>query len=126
MASPEGTAWQSQGLSPEMPYFSARVMLINLEKWRRLGIDGEVIDLARNHRRPYDDQCAQNAIIKGGWTPISPNEIYKHPICMAGITSGSITVRKSSSQHARIHPSSTIPLAKSHGSPMNTRFTEVL
>ncbi len=48
-------------------YFNAGVMLIDLAKWRRLGLGDKILDVFREHGRRlrFHDQCALNIALHG-------------------------------------------------------------
>lgn len=55
------------------PYFNSGVMLIDLKKWRELGISARCLELAKRHpgEAKIADQSLLNAVLKGEWEPLS-------------------------------------------------------
>ncbi len=60
------------GLPADAPYFNAGVLLIDLRRWRQLGIGGRSLAFAREHpeRLTWSDQCALNVMLHGDWTAL--------------------------------------------------------
>ena len=60
------------GLPGDAPYFNAGVLLIDLQRWRRLKIGERSLALAREHpdRLTWADQCALNLVLHGDWTAL--------------------------------------------------------
>ena len=60
------------GLKLGAKYFNSGVMLINLNKWRQVGMKNLVINFV--HKNPelikFVDQCGLNAIVNGDWLEI--------------------------------------------------------
>ena len=68
------------GLAPNTPYFNSGVMVINLDKWRRLEVARlafEYIDTNRDIMR-LNDQEALNSILHDNWLEIDP-KWNQHP-----------------------------------------------
>jgi lipopolysaccharide biosynthesis glycosyltransferase len=57
------------GLPTDAPYFNAGVLLIDLRRWRRLGIGERALLFAREHgeRLAWSDQCALNLVLYDDW-----------------------------------------------------------
>jgi lipopolysaccharide biosynthesis glycosyltransferase len=57
------------GLAPATPYFSAAVMLVNVEKWRKDDIPSAALRFIEKHGKElnYYDQDALNAVLSGKW-----------------------------------------------------------
>jgi lipopolysaccharide biosynthesis glycosyltransferase len=66
--------WNEIGIDPTTPYFSAGVMLVNLEEWRRTDIPGRVTHFLRTYRERvlYCDQEGLNAVLAGNYVPLGP------------------------------------------------------
>ncbi len=60
------------GLPVEAAYFNAGVLVIDLERWRRLKIGERALALAREHpeRLTWADQCALNLVLHDDWTAL--------------------------------------------------------
>jgi lipopolysaccharide biosynthesis glycosyltransferase len=71
-AAPYGLAWSEFGLSPEMPYFNAGVMLIPLDRWRSEDVCRRAVELVSRHRLTHADQCALNIVAAGDFLPLPP------------------------------------------------------
>ena len=61
-------------LMPEQGYFNSGVMLLNLDRWRAMGLGQKVLDYIKTHpeRIQFADQCGFNAILKGDWKKLAP------------------------------------------------------
>ena len=57
------------GLSGEMPYFNAGIMLVNVARWRRERVAARALDCLRTNARHvrYWDQYALNVLCAGQW-----------------------------------------------------------
>lgn len=67
--------WLSElGFPPDAPYFNSGVLLVDLRRWRELGIGQRSLDFAFQHidqcRRR--DQDALNVIAQGDWLSLDP------------------------------------------------------
>jgi lipopolysaccharide biosynthesis glycosyltransferase len=65
--------WHSRlGLPAGAPYFNNGVMLIDLDRWRKLNIGRRSLDFAREHpdRVQWWDQCALNLNLYDDWIPL--------------------------------------------------------
>jgi lipopolysaccharide biosynthesis glycosyltransferase len=62
------------GLPKGFKYFNAGVMMINLEKWRSLDIEGRLLDYIKNNsdKLTYNEQDALNAVLYSEYYLISP------------------------------------------------------
>lgn len=60
------------GLPSDAPYFNAGVLLIDLRRWRQLGIGERSLAFAREHpeRLTWSDQCALNLMLHGDWVAL--------------------------------------------------------
>ena len=67
-------------MSKEANYFSAGVMLINLDQWRKERLKESVIAMVK--RKPeamvFSDQCGINSIVNGRWTEVDPKFNLMH------------------------------------------------
>ncbi|MEO8099434.1 MAG: glycosyltransferase family 8 protein [Acidobacteriota bacterium] len=61
--------YQELGIPPGHPYFNAGVMLVNVEKWRRTGVPGRVMEFIHQHAAElnYCDQDGLNAVLWDDW-----------------------------------------------------------
>lgn len=61
-------------LSPAQGYFNSGIMLLNLDRWRAIGLGEQVLSYIKNFpdRIQYADQCGLNAILKGNWKRLGP------------------------------------------------------
>lgn len=59
-------------MNPQSVYFNSGMMLINLAKWKRDGIQKRVIDFIENNQDVilFPDQCGLNAVIDGHWKKV--------------------------------------------------------
>ncbi|TLU82831.1 MAG: glycosyltransferase family 8 protein [Chlorobium sp.] len=59
-------------MDPRAVYFNSGMMLINLAKWKRDGIQKKVIDFIENNQEAiwFPDQCGLNAVINGRWKKV--------------------------------------------------------
>lgn len=59
-------------MNPQSVYFNSGMMLINLSKWKRDGIQKKVIDFIENNQDViyFPDQCGLNAVINGQWKKV--------------------------------------------------------
>ena len=72
-AGPSGILeWKDLGLSPDMPYFNAGVLLVPLPRWRERAVGARALDLLREHVFLLGDQCALNAVVAGDWVQVEP------------------------------------------------------
>ena len=62
------------GVDPEMPYFNAGVMLIDLEAWRARHVAERALEYLRTHWRHVTlwDQEGLNVALRGAWRPLDP------------------------------------------------------
>jgi lipopolysaccharide biosynthesis glycosyltransferase len=60
------------GLHPDAPYFNSGVLLVDLDRWREARAGLDALDFARSHgdRMTFTEQCAQNWVLRGRWTPL--------------------------------------------------------
>jgi lipopolysaccharide biosynthesis glycosyltransferase len=60
------------GLRGDAPYFNAGVLVLDLERWRRQGIAGQVFDYLHDYRDDVNevDQDGLNAVLAGQWKPL--------------------------------------------------------
>lgn len=75
VSSPRGVAgWNRLGLHPWCKYFNGGVMIMDLERWRALGISERALDYVRDpcNRVDFLHQDALNAILHGGWLSLPP------------------------------------------------------
>jgi lipopolysaccharide biosynthesis glycosyltransferase len=68
----EGFPWQELGIAPDVPYFNAGVMVIDMDRWRTQRIGERALELLSRHRFPFGDQCALNAALSGQSAQIAP------------------------------------------------------
>ncbi len=70
------------GLPPDAPYFNAGVLLIDLERWRRLKIGERAAEFARDHwdRMQWGDQCALNFVLQDDWKVLDSQIPEPHPM----------------------------------------------
>lgn len=61
-------------LLPEHGYFNSGVMVLNLDRWREMGLGKQVLSYIKNfpEKIQYADQCGLNAILKGNWKRLAP------------------------------------------------------
>lgn len=64
--------WQEQGLQPDLPYFNAGVLLMNLEKWREHNLTEAVLENIRKYEGSYEfaDQDGLNAVLQTDWVEL--------------------------------------------------------
>jgi lipopolysaccharide biosynthesis glycosyltransferase len=62
------------GLAPDLPYFNAGVLLLDLDAWRALRLGERVLCYLDEHRDRirFHDQEAMNAVLRGGWEALDP------------------------------------------------------
>jgi lipopolysaccharide biosynthesis glycosyltransferase len=60
------------GFDPELPYFNAGVLLVDLDEWRRAEIGRRAIEHIRRLTPVLMDQDALNAVLVGRWIEIDP------------------------------------------------------
>lgn len=63
---------RSVGLSPDDKYFNSGLLLIDLKRWRDLGIGDRAMSFIRAHqgRVTHHDQGVLNGILKNSWTKL--------------------------------------------------------
>jgi len=66
--------WRSLGLDGRLPYFNAGVLVIDLARWRALGLEQRLRDHVRDHREllRWHDQDALNACAAGDIEELAP------------------------------------------------------
>jgi lipopolysaccharide biosynthesis glycosyltransferase len=69
---PNGPPYTQLGVGPNTPYFNSGVMLIDRDKWASDDVTAQSLELLRQHRLPYADQCALNTVLCNSWTAIHP------------------------------------------------------
>lgn len=59
-------------MDPRSTYFNSGMMLVNLAKWKKDGIQRKVIDFIENNQDAilFPDQCGLNAVIDGRWRKV--------------------------------------------------------
>ena len=62
------------GLAPDLGYFNAGVMLLDLERWRAEGLGGRLLDYLEGHADSirWWDQDALNAVLAARWGELDP------------------------------------------------------
>lgn len=67
-------AYAELGLDPATPYCNAGVLVADLDRWRRQGLEKRFLDFARRHPEAvrWWDQDVLNATLAGAWTPLDP------------------------------------------------------
>jgi len=65
---------ESLGVNPEMPYFNAGVMLIDLDAWRAGRVAERAVEYLRTHWRHVTlwDQEGLNVALRDAWRPLDP------------------------------------------------------
>lgn len=68
------TDFQRLDLNPEEGYFNSGIMLLNLDRWRELGLGEKVLAFIKKfpNKVHYADQCGLNAVLKGDWKRLEP------------------------------------------------------
>jgi lipopolysaccharide biosynthesis glycosyltransferase len=63
---------QQLDLYADAPYFNSGVMVIDLARWRQMGITSRCLDLARRHpaQSAFADQSLLNVVLRGRWEPL--------------------------------------------------------
>jgi lipopolysaccharide biosynthesis glycosyltransferase len=66
--------YQDLGIPSGHPYFNAGVMMINVEKWRRMNVSGKVMEFIHRNADElnYCDQDGLNAILWDDWEALDP------------------------------------------------------
>jgi lipopolysaccharide biosynthesis glycosyltransferase len=61
-------------LEPAQGYFNSGIMLLNLDRWRELGLGEQVLTFIKKfpNKVHYADQCGLNAVLKGNWMRLAP------------------------------------------------------
>lgn len=61
--------YRALGLTPEMPYFNSGVMLIDMEAWRELNVEAQLLHCLREHKEHVHlwDQYALNVVLARRW-----------------------------------------------------------
>lgn len=74
--------WRALGLDPRAGYFNSGVVLIDLERWRRKGLEGQVFEHLRSSLRsgPNIDQNAWNFVLHGDWLELDPRWNQQTPL----------------------------------------------
>ncbi len=62
--------WRALGLDPSAPYFNAGVLVVDVARWRDGEIGSRAMELLRDHKFAYSDQCALNAVADGSFGTI--------------------------------------------------------
>lgn len=64
--------WRMLGLTRDMPYFNAGVMLIDMKQWRELCVANRAVDYLRTYGRSvyFNEQEALNAVVGTAWTQL--------------------------------------------------------
>lgn len=70
--SPKGPPASSLRMDPSAPYFNSGVLVVATDAWRAADVTGRSLALLREHRLPYADQCALNAVLEDGWLELAP------------------------------------------------------
>jgi hypothetical protein len=62
------------GIPPGAKYFNAGVMVVDMERWRRDDVPGQVLDYLRQYRDTvfFMDQEGLNAVLAGKWGELDP------------------------------------------------------
>jgi lipopolysaccharide biosynthesis glycosyltransferase len=60
------------GIDPMAPYFNSGVLVIDVDRWRALDIEGKCLDYLHRNRKKlrYCDQDALNVSLFGDWKPL--------------------------------------------------------
>jgi lipopolysaccharide biosynthesis glycosyltransferase len=75
ISSPTGLLnYQKLGISPDLKYFNAGVLVINLKKWRSDGISAKAINYFKQNLEyvGWYDQGVLNALLAGQWGELDP------------------------------------------------------
>ncbi len=67
-----GLPWRELGLSPDLPYFNAGVLVIPLDRWRGAQVSARALELMRTRQIARGDQGALNAVLAGDWEQLDP------------------------------------------------------
>jgi lipopolysaccharide biosynthesis glycosyltransferase len=59
-------------LDPDMPYFNAGVLIIDLDIWRRTQLGARALSFVAQYRPALMDQDALNAVASGQWLELDP------------------------------------------------------
>lgn len=70
-AAGETARWRLLDLAPDTPYFNSGVLLLDLDRWRRDGLEARALQLARRPL-PYGDQEALLGACGGRWKRLHP------------------------------------------------------
>ena len=75
--------WKEAGLKADAPYFNAGVMLIDVERWRKAGVEKRSLDYLCQFGPKvwFWDQEALNAVLAGHWKWLDP--AWNFPASMA-------------------------------------------
>ena len=70
-----GTRWNNKikelDFDEDDIYFNSGLLLIDLKKWRSLGLDDRAMKLARNHNYTSHDQDILNVLFRKSWTVLN-------------------------------------------------------
>ncbi len=69
-AGPLGTTWWELGLPADSAYFNAGVLLMDLDALREADAGRRAVQLMRDHRLRWADQCALNLVLSECWDEI--------------------------------------------------------
>jgi lipopolysaccharide biosynthesis glycosyltransferase len=93
-------------MSKEANYFSAGMMVINLDKWRKERLKERVIAMVK--RKPeamvFSDQCGINSIVNGRWTEVDPKFNLMHTYADEDISGFEWMFPERVLDNARKHP----------------------
>jgi lipopolysaccharide biosynthesis glycosyltransferase len=66
--------WRTLGLDPRQPYFNSGVVLLDVERWRQLGLEEKAVAHLSSHERsgPNLDQNAWNYVLHKDWLELDP------------------------------------------------------
>jgi lipopolysaccharide biosynthesis glycosyltransferase len=69
VVNPRFRRWEALGMQPEMGYFNAGVLLVNLRLWRKVGMTEQLIQFIQNNTPvlKQHDQDTLNAVFCGRW-----------------------------------------------------------
>lgn len=83
----DGEASHDLPMRPNVRYFNAGVMLMNLAAWRLRGLSEQIIAFAKANpqRLKFADQCAINAVIVGDWLEAGPEFNFMRQYWATGI-----------------------------------------
>lgn len=70
--SPHGPPFSELGMAAEAPYLNSGVLVIDVARWKDEQIADQCLDRLAQHRLPYADQCALNAVFEGAWAELPP------------------------------------------------------